>query len=266
MYSRESVMVYNWAFTDPRLDRLRSYQREFFYKLWVVIDDDGRFLADEKQLRGVLYSGLLHQVSRGDVQGYLVALHHAGLVRLYTVRGIGYGKIHGARQRKRGLMILYPGVEEAEIESSPGELFRVSASNESTDPPANLAPSKREGMNEGGECSHGAPPPARFEKSMEDQDTWLAGLALKHSHVNIKEQLTLARDNRRKQGKKLERAWFEDHWIPKCSPVVADDTPTRKPPPSPAETSGAGDGGEHFKAVWTKAAQGIGSEMFVAQP
>jgi hypothetical protein len=77
---------------------LRPHLYWFWRDLWHVCDDLGRFEASPALLRAVLFSAILNRVSERDVQGYLQALHVAGLIKLYTVKELGYGKVIGFEQ------------------------------------------------------------------------------------------------------------------------------------------------------------------------
>lgn len=110
------------VFLAPEVQTLRPALFRMFVVCFFATDGAGRFVADAALLRGVLYAHTLHQVSRGDVQGMLVALHEAGLVRLYTEEGVGYGKICDKywRQRDTNRRVLHPDESPA---APPGELF-----------------------------------------------------------------------------------------------------------------------------------------------
>jgi hypothetical protein len=62
-----------------------------------------------------------------------------------------------------------------------------------------------------------AAPPARDES----EDEWMERLQATHAGIDVRAQLVDAQKNRDKQGKPLERAWFEAQWLPRCSPAVA---------------------------------------------
>jgi hypothetical protein len=69
---------------------------------------------------------------------------------------------------------------------------------------------------EGGAAS----PRSRSVKAMETEPAWLDRLAADHPGVDVRVQLDLARRHRAKEGKPLERAWFEFAWLRNASQEV----------------------------------------------
>lgn len=112
-------MVYAGIRNSKRFARLSWFERDFFMGLLLVADDYGRFEAEPDTLRTVLYGPLLSKVTMRDVQGALMrfAATETGLVKLYTVKARGYGKVHNFRQlglaKRRAL---YPDEDGKEAE------------------------------------------------------------------------------------------------------------------------------------------------------
>ncbi|HEV8642059.1 MAG TPA: hypothetical protein VGV13_13245 [Methylomirabilota bacterium] len=82
----------------PRIRSLKPEHRQhrkvgqlshFEYRLWIGMlleaDDEGRLVADDDQLRAVVFG--FHQVRPADVEIALLRIAKKGLVRLYRVRG-----------------------------------------------------------------------------------------------------------------------------------------------------------------------------------
>ena len=114
-------MVRGGVVSSQRLAGLSWFQQIVFRDLLHVADDAGRFEANPTLLRAALFGANLHKVSERDVQGALVACHQAGLVKLYTVEGRGYGEVNrfgqeGLRTRR----VLYPGPEPQPEDALPG--------------------------------------------------------------------------------------------------------------------------------------------------
>lgn len=144
-------MLYAGIRTSRRFCRLSWFQRDLFVGILHACDDYGRFEADAEKLWSVLYALDRARVAKRDVQDGLrrFAAAEVGLVKYYTVRGVGYGKVHNYRQhglKKR--RALYP--DEAGDEP---ELF--------DEPPA-----RHEGKKEGN-SPHSPPPAGGGEASLD---------------------------------------------------------------------------------------------------
>lgn len=131
-------MLYAGIRTSSKVARLGWLRRDFFIGLILVADDFGRFEADAEELRMVLYVRELAKVSERDVQGMLVELHQAGLIKLYQREGKGYGKVINFRQKLTTRRAEYPDEEGPPPEP---ELFGG--------PPTVAPPSLKEGRKEG---------------------------------------------------------------------------------------------------------------------
>lgn len=70
---------------------------------------------------------------------------------------------------------------------------------------------------EGGGEDASPPAPPIFQES---QDQWLKRLESKWPQIKLAKELQAAQTNRQLQGKKLERRWFEEHWLANITPVV----------------------------------------------
>lgn len=114
-------MVRGGIVSSQRLAKLSWVAREFFRNLFHVCDDAGRFEANPALLRAALFGADLQKVSERDVQGFMVACHQAGLLKLYTVEGRGYGEVlrfgqEGLRTRR----VIYPAEGQPTEEALPG--------------------------------------------------------------------------------------------------------------------------------------------------
>ncbi len=211
-------MVYCGIQTSRRFARLTWFQRDFFRGLLHVCDDYGRFEADVGMLRTVLYAPALEKVSERDVKEALLrcADDSLGLVKLYTRRGRGYGKVINYRQNSlKNRRALYP--DDADDEP---ELFPVG--------PPGGAPLQSEGKKEGRgrarNARHAPPPDAA---PVPDNEAWVASLRAdpRWAGIDIDQQLKLAHEAKRKQGRPLERGWFVDSWLKNCSPTYQPPKP-----------------------------------------
>ena len=114
-------MVRGGIISSQRMASLPWFAQVFFHKLLHVCDDAGRFEAEPTQLRPALFGAALQKVSERDVQGALVACHQAGLVKLYTVEGRGFGEVRKFGQEKlKSRTVLYPGPEPQPEDALPG--------------------------------------------------------------------------------------------------------------------------------------------------
>lgn len=203
-------MVYAGIQTSRRVARLSWMQRDVFRSLLHICDDYGRFEADAGMIRAVLYAPILDKVTERDVQAALLrcAETGVGLVKLYTVHGRGYGKVINYRQNLKKRRAFYPDEEERDE----ADLF-TTAPPATGDPPSE----KKERKKEGGRARCATPArPTAFESS-ETETEWVARIEREWPQINVREQLMAAVVKRRQQGRTLERDWFENNWLPKCS-------------------------------------------------
>lgn len=195
-----------------RVCALKPATQLFFRNILHVCDGAARFDADADRLRTVLYGRVLSRVSRGDVARWMVECHQAGLIKLYTRDGRGYGRVVNYGQRDTKRKVLYPGEERDGLfaTGSPGE--------ESGDPPRShqgeagfFAPADPD-LNRIEGKGRGAKRPAP-KIQPETQEAWLARLRTAHPHLDLDAQLRAAKRYCDKQLKKLDRKFFEEVWL-----------------------------------------------------
>lgn len=75
--------------TSERVDLLDVKAERFYFRLFLVVDDFGRFEANEKLLKSKVFP-LKEDVRATDISRWLTACEAAGLIRLYTVSGKRY--------------------------------------------------------------------------------------------------------------------------------------------------------------------------------
>lgn len=75
--------------TSERVDLLDVREERFYFRLFLVVDDFGRFEANEKLLKSKVFP-LKDDIRATDVTRWLAACEKAGLIRLYTVSGKRY--------------------------------------------------------------------------------------------------------------------------------------------------------------------------------
>jgi len=191
-------MIYAGLVTSDLKRRHRLPVREFYRDLLHVCDDHGRFEADAALLRAVLYAPILDRVSERDVEGYLqqLAAQKHGDIKLYTVRGRGYGKVTKWRQLAlRKLVGDYPdepGDPELPLGSGPEP------------PPKEYKKERRK---------EGTALPLIADESEQD---WLARLQATHPTVDVRAELAACLRAKPKAGRK----WFERHWLANAEPPL----------------------------------------------
>lgn len=208
-------MIYAGIVMSDLKRRHQPHIREFYRDLLHVCDDCGRFEANVRDLRSVLFAPILNRVSERDVQGYLQALHVAGDIKLYTVRGRGFGKVTKWRQlRLKRKVAEYPD-EDGEIELPLGEPGAVESG---PSPPA--PPLKKEGRKEGSvsrKRERPAEPPAHTQPDKalaEDCLPELMRLWPEHDvRAALRGALRYVRAERGAEAR-VEFEWFNDHWMP----------------------------------------------------
>lgn len=70
--------------TSDRVDQLDVKAERFYFRLFLVVDDFGRFEANEKLLKSKVFP-LKDDIRATDIARWLTACEMAGLIRLYTV-------------------------------------------------------------------------------------------------------------------------------------------------------------------------------------
>lgn len=95
--------------TSPKLAKLNWAEEVLYRRLMSVVDDYGRYPADEGILLGHLYSRQLKKVSESDIGKWLDGVQAAGLVRVYrSESGEHYLELLNFGQKVRALKSKYP--------------------------------------------------------------------------------------------------------------------------------------------------------------
>ena len=85
--------------TSERVDLLDVREERFYFRLFLVVDDFGRFEANEKLLKSKVFP-LKEDVRATDITRWLTACEKAGLIRLYTASGKRYLSIERFAQTR----------------------------------------------------------------------------------------------------------------------------------------------------------------------
>lgn len=213
MMPLRKVVVHPGIIDSERVCALPLACQLFFRNLLHCCDSNARFAADPAELRAALY-WRTPAVSSPHVEAWLLKCAQARLVKLYTRDGKRYGEVENYRQEDRYPKTIYPpAVDQVELELK-------------ADPPPKK-PKKKLSGNEGEweKAPEGATPPAPakiFAPISQDtpQDQWLATLQAQWPAIDVPAQLREAGQVQQRQGRKLERGWFEKHWLPNVTPTV----------------------------------------------
>lgn len=232
MILRPYILHPEWLGSD-RVVALRDHLKLFFLKIGNVTDGAGRFEADAAMLRAALYPKELHKVSERDVKGMLEQIHIAGLVRLYTRAGKGFGEVTIYKQTDSSRKVRYPGPDAGEFNFASAS---PPARSELAEPALRFKPIRSEAnKNEVCELAPAAPTPHHTTLS---QVEWEASLREEWPGVEIAAELVKAGAYvRSKRGPKarLSRKFFVEQWLPGCergdddaerpssSPVLVDE-------------------------------------------
>jgi hypothetical protein len=95
--------------TSPRVSKLGWAEEVFYRRLMSVVDDFGRYYADEGLLRAACYPRQLNKVSDSDIGKWLRACVDAALVRVYPAEdGERYLELLDFRQQARAKKSKFP--------------------------------------------------------------------------------------------------------------------------------------------------------------
>lgn len=188
--------------TSEKFGALNFLYRDLFYGLLSAANQkSGWFEANPTVLRAALYAPCLGKVSERDLSDGLLKLREVRLIKLWTGKnGRAYGQIikyeqafdYGEALPADGHP---PGDDELPLEAA--------------------APMKKRIEGSGVEFARRAKRPA--PTPVELQEDWLARLAGEWPGVNVLAELEAAK---KKKAGKVERVWFETHWLPHVSPAV----------------------------------------------
>lgn len=119
---------------DERTALLTNGEWRLFVSLLLLADDYGNLRANPKQIDGTVFWGTTEPM---DVQGMLLVLQDAGLIRLYHVRGQTYAHLCGWSKHQKvdkPGKPLCPGPQEGEPAKTPEKTdIRETVANDSRD-------------------------------------------------------------------------------------------------------------------------------------
>ena len=208
--------------TSPRVARLSERAEIAFIRLILKVDDGGVYYADPLLVRAAIWP--TKSLRTTDVSRVLDELERAGLIARWTHGdGVRYLCLLRFRQRLTyGIRRRYP---KPPFDPDSGEaLLELGADS----PPEQEAPparkKKRREEKEGGARGAPAPAPRGYADAAgaapESTEQWLARLAREWPGVDVRAEADKAARRKEKEGGRLERVWFERHWLPGCSDTV----------------------------------------------
>jgi hypothetical protein len=146
---------------SPRMDALIEDEGwlgdSFFRRLLHIADDFGIFDARVSVIRAHCFPTQLEKVREADVSRLLANCEKAGLVRLYTKRGLKYGQIRDFRQRVRAMKSKYPPPDDDLPVKCPSDDGQTTASLISSQ----TIPSQTIARAQGDARGNGKPPPTK---------------------------------------------------------------------------------------------------------
>lgn len=210
--------------TSERFGRLNWLQRDLFYGLLAVAHKGGWFENNAANLRAALYAPCLGKMTERDLKHGLLKLQEVGLIKLWVGKnGRAYGAILNYRQKYEYGEALpadaHPPDDELRlaIEEPPGDPPDPAIP---PDPPSNPI-----------EVSRAEPKARKARPTPTTDEEWLAKLASKHSHLDVRAEFRKA-TKRYPLG--FGRKFFEDEWLARAErPIQLTGTATHSGPIEP---------------------------------
>lgn len=226
MILREAL-VFPGILGSKKVCSMKPHAQLFYRNLMHACDGAGVFENDPKELCAYLYPTARDRVTKETVGRWLLECHQAGLITFHTDdNGRALGKFVTWLQRDTGRKRRYhngetnPGELDELFTSDPEKTHSAELSKTATGPPSEVNRKGREGKGKAPEAPARPAAPAPASNDIETESDWRKRLVLAWPNVDLNRELTAAAEDRRKRGKKLERAWFERHWLPNWSPTV----------------------------------------------
>ncbi|EIQ00733.1 hypothetical protein OpiT1DRAFT_05288 [Opitutaceae bacterium TAV1] len=230
-------MVRDGAKHSPRVNRLGDRAECLFWRLLTTVDDGGVYYADPLLVRAAVWPAKSYRVA--DVVRALEEIEHAGLIARWTDRdGVRYLCLLRFRQRLRYPSRKFPAPP---FDPDTGEM-QLALTGDDPPPEPDPAPKRggkrsevkrREGKaGETPASRPDTPPPESF-------DAWMARLRRAHPAADIDGELRKAMA---RKGGKVERDWFERHWLGNLSDVVTPGDLRAAAKPKPAAVDPEPDG------------------------
>lgn len=93
-------MLRDWT-NSEKVDQLDANGERFFTRLIMIVDDYGRYYADERLLRAAMFPRKIDSIRDADISRWMAACQKAGLIVVYENSGKNYLQIIDFNQRLR---------------------------------------------------------------------------------------------------------------------------------------------------------------------
>lgn len=208
--------------TSPRVALLSERAEIAFIRLILKVDDGGVYYADPLLVRAAIWP--TKSLRTTDVSRVLDELGRAGLIARWT-HGDG-GPLPVPAALSATVDVRHPPpLSEPPFDPDSGEALLGSGRTrrpEQEAPPARKKKKRREGGGARGAAP--APAPRGYADAAgaapETTEQWLARLAREWPGVDVRAEADKAARRKEREGGRLERVWFERHWLPGCSDTV----------------------------------------------
>lgn len=91
----------DWLIKSKPIDDLTEPAQILWWRLWLVVDDYGRYYADDDHIRMAAFPVSPKKYNSDQISEYLGEFRDAGLVRFYDAEGTEYLEIQSFEQRTR---------------------------------------------------------------------------------------------------------------------------------------------------------------------
>lgn len=210
-------MVREAARFSSRVESVSQGAELMFWRLLTVPDDYGIYHADANLLRSAIWPKNPRNIRVTDITRWRDELVQAGMLAIFEHEGKAYIEVCNFGQKLKFPKRKYP--------PAPGGVRKPAAMPTPTPPEVTQEEERREEKGGGNQNASrqaaGSPAPAIFSSpDSQSDESWVAQLQTQWPDLDVRRQLTLAHEDRRKRGKDLERTWFAQHWLPKVSPIL----------------------------------------------
>lgn len=142
--------------TDPLMCSLPRDIRFTYKGLWeVCADDDGRFLADSRVVKGAVWS-MDDDISLKKIEKWLLELARVGRIQLYVVLGVRYGFIRSWQKHQR---VSHPSPSRYPVPPIAEDSGAIPETLASDSVLSGAERIREEGSRSGAEEDSGTPPP-----------------------------------------------------------------------------------------------------------
>ena len=103
-------IVRDGILTSERVDELDAFAERFYRRLMSVVDDFGRYFANEKLLRAAIFPLKIDSISNEQIQSWIIACQRARLLMVCTIDNKAYLEIVDFNQQIRTQKSKFPSL------------------------------------------------------------------------------------------------------------------------------------------------------------